>query len=670
MQAGLFFDEPLIKRKDARLRPMPTIPETGWRPSTEFPNLSAAKIISFDTETKDLRLDERGPGWSRGDSHIVGISIAAETHSGERGAWYFPIRHETETHFNMDARNVLTYADYALNTPTRKVGANLTYDIGCLAAEDVRVGGMLDDVQFAEALIDNEAFVGLEHLSRKYLNAGKVTEILYDWIRAAYPNTPETLLRREIYRSPPSLAGAYAIGDAWQPLDIFKQQELILRSEALLDVYRMECDLIPLMVAMRMRGVPVDVEKAIQIRDELQGELPGLFRQVRDRWGFNLESTSSANLGRFFEHVGLDVPRTKEGNHSVRKEWLAALEHPAGEHINLIREYEKMIGTFLGGYVIGQNIKGRLHPQFHQLHSEGGGTKVGRFSSSDPNLQNIPSRTKLGKRIRECFVHEQGAYKWRKFDYSQVHYRLLAHFATGAGADELRDSYINDPKMDYHMGVFLRVAPFMHWDVNNEEIVKEKRRPIKNVNFGLLYGQSAKSLAYKAGFSDAQAKEFFEGYHKGAPYVKPTMEAIAQEVQQFGYVTTLKGRRIRFHEWEPVRKDWDNPEKPLPYNAAIAKWGAGIRRAYEYRGVNYKFQGSEPDLMKTGMLNCWNSGVFNVTGVPHITVHDELDFSVMEDTPLQREAYDYIQRTMQNAIKLRVPVFVDESNGPSWGKAD
>jgi DNA polymerase-1 len=203
----------------------------------------------------------------------------------------------------------------------------------------------------------------------------------------------------------------------------------------------------------------------------------------------------------------------------------------------------------------------------------------------------------------------------------------------------------------------------------NDEI-KMKRRPIKNVNFGLLYGQSAKSLAYKAGFTQQQADEFFRGYHAGAAYVKPTMEAIGKEVQRDGYVTTIGGRRIRFNYWEPVNKDWDSDELPKRYNDAIRAWGSNIKRAYEYRGVNYKFQGSEPDLMKRGMLACWNSGVFNEIGVPLITVHDELDFSVIDDGARSREAYDFVQQTMQETTKLSIPVFVDESNGPSWGKAD
>lgn len=670
-----FFDEPLVARKDARLRPPPPVPETGWRPTppSEWPNLSAARYIGVDTETYDPRIDDNGPGWGRGDGHIVGISIAAEDYSGNRGAWYFPMRHILNPELNHDPQKVLEFAKYWLGMPTDKIGANLTYDIGWLAEEGVKVGGRLFDVQFAEALIDNEAEVALDVLARKYLHSQKVTDALYHWIGEAYPNTPPTKRRKEIYRSPVTLVGPYAIADAFLPLEIYQQQQHILYSEGLDYVFRLECDLIPLMVAMRRRGVRVNLEKAHKLYDELTGETQQLYQKIRDEYGYELASTDSRQLGPFFASLGVQVPRTDAGNYSVQKEWLGGLTHPAGLLVNEIREHEKICGTFIKSYIFGQNIGGRLFPQFHQLKGDENGTKVGRFASSDPNLQNIPSRTKLGKRVRECFEHDLGHFAWRKLDYSQIHYRLLAHFAVDNGdgsADELRASYINDPKTDYHMAVYRRVAPFMGWSLTDEEEIKIKRRPIKNVNFGLLYGQSAKSLAYKAGFTDAQAKEFFEAYHKGAPYVKPTMEAIGEEVQAFGYVTTICGRRIRFHEWEPVKKDYDNPPTPLPYNLAIAKWGAQIKRAFEYRGVNYKFQGSEPDIMKTGMRMLWQSGVFDYVGVPLITVHDELDFSVPDDSPTTREAFRFIQQTMQNAVKLRIPVFVDESNGPSWGKAD
>lgn len=683
----MFFDEPLVNRKDARIRQPPKVPETGWKPLQphEWPNLTGARYISYDTETKDLGLIDRGPGWARGDAHIVGISMCAEANNGERIQFYLPMRHEFDTTENLDPQNVLRYTHHCLSQPCDKIGANLTYDNGNLQSEGVTINGRLFDVQFAEALLDNEAEVALEELAHKYLHAGKITTELYDWIAQAYPNTPPKYRRRDIYRSPARLVGPYAEADASLPLDVWKQQERSIHAQDLGYVFRLECDLIPMMLAMRRRGVRVDLDYAQRLYYELLNETPLLFKKVKDQFGYTLPSTSSNDLGKFFEHVGITVPRTEEGNYSVRKEWLAGLEHPAGEIANTIREHEKICGTFIKSYMLEQNTNGFLFPQFHQLHGDTNGTKVGRFASSNPNLQNIPSRTKLGKRVRQAFVPDVGAHCWRKFDYSQVHYRLLAHLAVDKGdgsAEALRQRYINDPKTDYHMDVYRNVAPLLGWNVDyqmiadangkedwNEEI-KIKRRPIKNVNFGLLYGQSSKSLAYKAGFTAKQAEDFFAAYHAGAPYVSATMEEIGKEVQAFGYVTTIAGRRIRFHQWEPIKKNWDEPETPLLYEQAIRKWGAGIKRAFEYRGVNYKLQGSEPDLMKSGMRTLWNSGVFSEIGVPSITVHDELDWSVWDNSARSRECYDFVQQTMQNSWKLRIPVFVDESNGPSWGKAD
>ena len=231
--------------------------------------------------------------------------------------------------------------------------------------------------------------------------------------------------------------------------------------------------------------------------------------------------------------------------------------------------------------------------------------------------------------------------------------------------------------MDYHDKVTQNVAPLMNWDITDKKFISFVRRPIKNVNFGLLYGQSIKALMAKtaayfgAGFTEKQAKEFISAYFKGAPYVKPTMAAIADEVQTHGYITTLLGRRVYFKEFEPLKRDYENPATPLPYDEAIACYGAPLKRSYDYRGVNYKFQGSEPDIMKTAMLKCYQSGVFDITGYPVITVHDELDFDDDKpDTPEKLEAFDFIQHTMENAIKLRVPVFVDCSIGPNWAQAD
>lgn len=677
----MFFDGiDLQPKRQARLRQLPPVPETDWRPPSEFPNLSAASALSFDVETKEHDFDN-GPGWARGLSHIVGFSVGATTRQGHRGAWYFPLRHEVEPGDNIDVTNALGWLNSVLDTPNvDKIGANITYDIGTLKAEGVNVSGPLYDCQFAEALIDSDARVALEILARKYTDGGKETSTLYQWLADAFGGKPNDKQRKNIYRAPPRLVGPYGVGDAALPIEIMRQQIPILYAEGLAHVFRLECDLIPMLIAMRFQGVAVDVDYAQQLRDELAIEIKADYERILSEYGIALDGTATSQLKPLWDAAGLKIGwNAKTNRPAIDKEYLSDLEHPLGDFINELREKEKTVGTFLDRYVLRRHVDGRLFPQFHQLKGEDGGTIVGRYSSSDPNLQNIPSRTELGKRIRRAFIAHKGHLGWRKNDYSQIHYRLLAHFAVDNGdgsADALRQSYINNPDMDYHQNVLSNVAPFMGWDINDDKHNKFVRRPIKNVNFGLLYGQSLPALMRKTaayfgtGFTKEQGKKFFDSYFAGAPYVKPTMKAIGEEVQEYGFVTTIAGRRVRFNEFEPFFRKPGEYSPPLLYELAIAEYGAPLRRAYEYRGVNYKFQGSEPDIMKTGMLKLWQSGVLDVTGVPVATVHDELGFSQIDDSPEQREAYAFIQKTMENAVTLRVPVFVDSGFGPNWADAD
>lgn len=692
----LFDSEGLVKRKAVALKALPPIPDTNWKPlqPADWPNLSSAHSISFDTETKDSELNDAGPGWARGRSHIVGIGLAAEDRLGNRGKWYFPMRHELEPHDNLPPDKVLDFVGHYLSNPhTSKIGANLPYDIGTLAAEGVKVNGPLHDVQYAEAIIDNNAFVALDVLSRKYLGVGKTVDGLKEWALAAYKG-PVTKWRSNIYRCPPRLVGYYGEDDAYLPLDILYRQYPIMEAEGLLPAYRLECDLIPLMIAMRFAGVKVNVAKAMKLRNELQAEVVILYQRIFEEFEFLMMdksgkySTHSNTVGRLLDHLHVPYPRTKEGNPSIVKEWLEENKdiHPVMMIIHEIREREKIIETFLQSYIIDKHVNGKLYPQFHQVKGEHNGTMVYRFSSSDPNLQNIPSRTELGKRVRECFEPDEGDDSWLKGDYSQIHYRILAHNAVDKGdgsAERLRQSYRDDPQMDYHLKVYKDVAPRMGWsqdytlikgddgteDFNKE--IKTKRRVIKNINFSGLYGVGVETVVrkYLIGMTLAQGKQFLEDYHAAAPYINATMEAIAGEAARNGYVSTLLGRRIRFELYEPM--GYSKERKPaLPYDRAIREYGQFIQLAGLYRAVNYKFQGSEPDVMKTGMLKCWNSGVFDFTGVPRLTVHDELDWSLKNKSPEMLEAFRFIQWTMEHAIELRVPVNVDFSNGPNWGKAD
>ena len=659
----LFDDSQLVQRRAARRVRPPLFDAGNWvKPTGPIVGLENAKVLSLDTETYDPSIDDFGPGWARGEGFVAGVSLATRD-----AAFYFPLSHTFDPAENIDQPDEfwrwLRWLLNGHNIPI--VGANLSYDYGWLSAHDVYPVGEIHDVQYAEALIDTFAEVALEVLGQKYCHKGKETNALYDWIRVAYPNTPETKLRREIYRSPVALVAPYAMEDAALPLQVLDKQWGLIKQDQLDYVYRLECDLIPLMTAMRKRGVKVDIEYAHELKGILQRDLVGMYQSIKDDYGYVLTDTDSRRVGPFLKAMGVDVPLTAEGNFSVQKEWLAGLEHPAGELVRNIRQKEKLNGTFINGHVIGSNVNGRVFPQFHQLRTDEGGTKVGRFASSTPNLQQIPARTKEGKLIRNMFLPDDGV--WVKFDYSQIHYRILAHYAVGPGSDELRERYNADRKTDYHRDVYMNVAPLLGWSTTDEDEIELYRRPVKNVNFGLLYGQSEKRLAYTAGLSARDADAFFKAYFQGAPYVKPTMKATENEMMQQGFIDTLLGRRTYFNEWEPA--EYGVRGMPCSYEAARAKWGNNIRLAYGYRAINYRFQGSEPDIMKSGMRALWKSGVLKYTGIPHVTVHDELGFSRMNDDPITLEAFNFAQHTLENTIKLRVPLFVDRSEGLTWGKA-
>lgn len=660
---GLFWEDvPVETTRGAVTRVMPPIPDTGWTPPTYLPDLSSALCISIDCETYDPDLLTHGPGWARGKGHIVGVAIG--TTCG--GRWYFPMRHEIEPEHNWDPETILKWLRHTLANPSQpKVGANLMYDIGWLRHEGVTVCGELVDVQFAEALLDERADVNLDALGMKYLGEGKESNLLYDWCSKFYGGKPTSRQRANIYRTPPRLSGPYAESDADLPLRIANAVYPHLVREGLLELFRMECATIPLLVDMRFAGVHVDLDKAEQLREDLIVREANEKKRLRDAVGFQVDINSSTSLARAFDKIGLPYGRTAKGSPSFTKAFLEGVNHPVGRIIKEIRKCEKLRGTFIESYILNSHINGMVYGQFHPLRGDASGTRSGRFSSSTPNLQNIPSRDdELAPLIRGLFIPDQGHIAWRKYDYSQIEYRFLIHYAVGPGSDEVRSHFNAHPDTDYHEMALDLVAPEAGWDISTTDLRKNHRRPIKNINFGLIYGMGVDKLAGDLGLTSKQGKDLFAAYHKGVPFAKATMDACALEAQQSGIITTILGRRSRFDLWEPTR--WDHNSIALPYEDAIRQYGS-IRRAYTHKALNRRLQGSAADLMKVAMYRCYKDGVFDVTGVPRLTVHDELDFS---DPGGKDEAFREMQHILETAIPLRIPVKADGDIGPNWGHVE
>lgn len=676
----MFFDDvDLIERKQTILKQLPATPETGWRPPTSYPSLNGVVSVGFDWEVKEIDLD-RGPGWSRGKSHIVGGALEILYRNGTSVCEYRPIRHEVEPEYNLDTEQTFRFWRDVLRLDCPKFGTNLPYDHGNAVYEGFDVKGELHDIQFAEAIIDDTSEVALDIQGEKYLGRGKESNLLYEWCADAFGGNPTGIQRANIYRCSPRLVGPYAMADAWMPRAILAKQWSIMAAANQLQLYRMECDLIPLFTKMRMRGVRVNVAKAEEMIVKINPILKGLYDRIHYEFGVRIESTTGGDIKTLFKALEIKTPMTKgsdkypDGQMSITKDFLNVLDHPISEIILEIRELTTLRNTFLQSYIVNGHTNGIIHGQFHQLRNDEGGTKVGRLSSSDPNLQNIPSRTELGKEIRKCFVPFEGHACWLKGDFSQLQYRALAHYAVGMGANELRAQYNNDPDADYHILVqemILKRAAHLKLIQEAHGDLKKWRRPIKNVNFSQVMGGGEATIKrYLPGMSGAERKEFMTSYHGSAPYVKATMQAFSQEAQDVGYITSMLGRRFSFNLWEPIKVNYDDRDIPLPYEWAIKKYGSQIKRAMTHKSVAVRLQGFEGDTIKAGFHRAMREGIFDVIGEPTLTVHDEGDWSVKEQTQEQADGFNELKHIMETTLPCKVPIRFDLACGATWGDID
>jgi len=670
LQGFFWEDEARIGRSGKhRERPMPSIPDTGWVPPKDFPNLAAAKIISIDTETYDPHLRSHGPGWGRGDGEVVGVSLSVD----RQNSWYFPVGHTVQAELNMDREKVMHFLRDNLSDSRPKTGANLQYDIGWLQEEKVFVGGMLYDIQYAEALIDDVArSYALETIAQKYLGRGKESSQLYKWSALAYGGKETAHDQgQNIYRCPPCLVGPYAEADAWEPLEILKRQWGILQSYGLIDLFKLECNLIRPLIGMRRRGMPVNLEQTHIVRDKLE-EMERIEQESLNKVaGFEVNVYSNDDLQMLFDKMKVRYPRTAKGNPSFTAPWLEASHSKPAKLVNRVRKLTKARVVFIENGILDKHVDGKVHPSFHPLRGESGGAVSGRFSSSDPNAQQIPSRDKeLAPMIRGIYIPEPGFTDWLKMDLSQIEYRMFAHYSQD---DNLIQEY-SKPGTDYHH----IVSGFLGHKV--------PRPIIKNFNFMSLYGGGRKKTIKMIGdnLKKAEIEElilamgldanngtmatvlgshFVDLYAEQFPAAKTTMDRVSEEAQSTGEVRTILNRRSTFNLWEPIGVQGATP---LPYKAAVATYGTYLQRAATYKALNRKLQGSAADLMKMGMWLAYDEGLFNEDklGFPHVTVHDEFDFSYHPDL---RQHFIRLKEVIEQSISLLVPVIMDTDLGPDWG---
>lgn len=431
-------------------------------------------------------------------------------------------------------------------------------------------------------------------------------------------------------------------------------------------LFDIESRLIRPLLAMRQRGVRVDVEGAKKLDDELTALIDLAQARLNSAAGGPIDVNVAADLQRLFDREGVQYPTTAKGNPSFTKEWLEASRHPACHEVTEVRKLTKYRDTFVRGYILNSHVNGRVHGLFHQLKGDDNGTVSGRMASSLPNLQNIPNRDpEWGWRIRALFLPEDGEY-WVRHDWSQIEYRFLAHFARGPGSADIRRRYSEDPTTDYHDMTLDLVAPSAGWDVSTPAFRKIHRKPVKNINFGLVYGMGEPKLASDLGLTSTEAKPLFAAYHTAVPFVKVTYNAASQAARERGFITTVFGRRARFNLWQDS-SSWNS--QGYPRERAEKEYpGKILTRAYTHKALNRLLQGSAADLMKIAMVQIAESGIPDVIGCPLVTVHDELGHSVPK-TLAGIEAMQEVKHIMETCMELRVPIIAEEEMGPNWGEA-
>ena len=611
--------------------------QTEWTCPETFPDLSQAKYIAIDLETKDPNLKSRGSGAVIGEGEIIGIAIAVDGWSG-----YYPIGHREG---NLDKRIVLDYVKEVCATDAVKIFHNAMYDVCWLRAYNIKINGFIVDTMLMSSLIDeNRLSYTLNSIAFEYLREVKDEKGLKEAAEAAGVDA-----KSEMYKLPAMYVGAYAEKDAELTLELFKVLSREIHKQNLSEIFDLETQLFPCLIDMKFKGVRVDVQAAHRLKQSMVTEEEALLLEVKRETGIDTQIWAARSIAKVFDKLGLHYERTlKSQAPSFTKNFLSEHKHPLVKKIAKAREINKAHTTFIDT-ILKHEHRGRIHADINPIRSDQGGTVTGRFSYSNPNLQQIPARNKdLGPKIRSLFLPEEN-HTWGCFDYSQQEPRLVVHYAA-----------TTDPIM-YDDSVSNIVEKFKSDSVDFHQTVADmagiSRSQAKTINLGLFYGMGKAKLQAELGLSTkAEAENLFNQYHENVPFVRELMNRTSQHAQLSGSIGTLLGRRCRFNKWEP---NTFGMHTPMTLEEAERTYGRGrIKRAFTYKALNKLIQGSAADMTKKAMLDLYNEGI-----IPHIQIHDELDISVESEEQAKK-----IIEIMENAVKLAIPNKVDYEYGNTWGE--
>ncbi len=580
--------------------------------------LSSEEEFCFDTETTSRDAMQAG---------LVGISFSLRPHH----AYYLPLGHSSPgapKQIGLD-RALAALKPLMEDPAIRKIGQNIKYDLLVLGHYGVRVKGVSFDTMIASYLLNpGKASHSLDSLALEYFNHKTITYAEVTGSGKKQIGFAEVDVQT---------ATRYSGEDADITLRLKQTLAPLLREQKLERLFLdMEMPLMEVLVDMERAGVKINADFLKLMSKKLGLEMAGIEKTIYELAGIEFNINSPKQLAEIlFVKLQLTPTKKTKTGFSTNVDVLEELApvHPLPAEILKFRTLSKLKSTYIDALPLMINPKtGRLHTSLNQTVAA-----TGRLSSSEPNLQNIPIRTEVGREIRRAFIAEQGA-SLLSADYSQIELRVLAHMS-------------NDPALirtfQIEEDVHTRTASEI-FGLSPEEVTPEMRRKAKAVNFGIIYGISAFGLAQDIGVSNAEAKRYIDDYFAQYPKVREFIDRTIRDARTNGYVSTLFNRR-RF----------------IPELTSSA---AAVRNFGERMAVNTPIQGTAADLIKLAMINIQKRlRRENLGSKMILQVHDELVFEVLdrEIEPMK----ELVKAEMEGVLTLAVPIRVDMGVGKNWDEA-
>jgi len=580
--------------------------------------LNKASVIAFDTETTST---------DQMQAELVGISLAV---SGE-GGYYIPVGHKEGKQLPLE--QVLAAIKNPMTAPSiQKMGHNIKYDYILLARAGLKTHPLSFDSMIAEWVINpSSRNLGLKRLAWVRLNQSM------NEIGSLIGKGKSQVTMAEVAIKD---AARYAVEDAVMVLLLQPILEKDLIRVGSLDLYnRVEMPLVSVIASMEMEGIGLDKQFLRDMSLQLEEELNKLEGEIQQAVGYEFNLNSPKQLSQaLFSTLELSPPnrgsKTASGYYSTAADVLETLkdEHVVPAWVLKYREYAKLKSTYVDA------LQDQVNPDTQRVHTSYNqtGSVTGRIASSNPNLQNIPIRTELGRLVRKAFVARPG-WSLIAIDYSQIELRVAAHMA---GDQAMLKAFREG--QDIHTAT----ASAIH-DISLKEVTEQQRRDAKATNFGVIYGMSAYGLTQSTDLTLAEAETFVETYFARFPGIRDYLEKIKEQAKDKGYVETLLGRKRYF-----------------PRLASTSNYN--LRRREEREAINAPIQGTAADIMKLAMIavakKLEKSGL---SARMLLQVHDELVLEAPEGEVDQ--VIELVQSSMENVYSLDIPLTTEAKYGENWG---